>query len=90
MINYDNINEDIILWNTNNVNVQQSLTNIQQNLKHLFLNLSAQEIIDKMEYIKQFYSIDKQYSFNKFWIEHINNRQKKPFAFVCFDDFDTM
>ena len=43
-----------------------------------------------MEKIKEFYSIEEEYNFNKFWIQHMNRRQRQPFAFIGFDDFDMM
>lgn len=87
LIEYDKVNQDIILWNTDTINVLNAFNTIQDNIRKIDSNI---DILSEIDLFRRFYNIDSNYNFNMFWIDHITKRQKAPFVFCVFDDFDLM
>ena len=87
LIEYDKVNQDIILWNTDTMNVGNACNTSQDNIRKIDSNI---DILSEIDLFRRFYNIDSNYNFNMFWIDHITKRQKAPFVFCVFDDFDLM
>lgn len=92
MVDYNTVSQDIILWDCDNVDVFNTFNSLPNHLLHIKEEPKRENfnINVEIDVLRKFYSLDQSYNFNKFWVDHINRRQKAPFFMCAFDDFDIM